>query len=179
MKNLIMSISLGAVTACASGPYPTASPYFTIPQGSHLILKQSLTIPPDTGRVYIQQGLVVSDSEKDQYYPHCWFVSWVVNEAAQQIKPDDFIITSSRKNESYAKTQQRFNLANASPVILSGIFFGATAIEYSTELTIHSNRQPNIRQLICSHWEDPADANHLSLTQINTVLGDIAEIRLK
>jgi len=39
-----------------------------------------------------------------------------------------------------------------------------------------SNTQSNITRFICSHWEDPYDAKHLTLNQINIALGGLAKI---
>ncbi len=53
----------GLISACASEPYPITSSYFEIPAGSHLILKQDLSLNPHTGRIYIQYGKIVSKKE--------------------------------------------------------------------------------------------------------------------
>lgn len=177
MKKLLLLIQIMLVSACISGPYPVSSPYYQIPAGSHLILKQALTIPPNTGRVYIQGGKVVSNEEKDQYYSHCWFISWKISDTPTLISPDDFLITSSQKDEYYVNRQKPLLFASAGIIIRSVMSVGATAIEYSTELTIHSDNQPDIRQFVCSHWEDPADAQHLTIAEINKTLGNIAELK--
>ncbi|MFV2058257.1 MAG: hypothetical protein ACC707_17465, partial [Thiohalomonadales bacterium] len=44
---------------------------------------------------------------------------------------------------------------------------------YSTELYLHSEKQPDVRVLTCSHWENPLDASHLSVNQIQNAVGKI------
>ncbi len=178
MKKLLLLISLSITSACAHGPYPVSSPYFTIPEGSHLILKQTLTIPADTGRVTIQYDKVITNNNKNLYYPHCWFLSWKLSTSPTLITKDDFVITSSEKNENFVSTQQTFSLASADIGSLSGMTSETMLLEYSTILTIHSEKQPDIRQLICSHWDEAPRGQHLTLSQINKALGKIAQLKL-
>ena len=176
-KAVIFIISI-LLAGCATGPYPVTSPYFRIPEGSRLLLKQSLTIPPNSARVYIQYGKVVTPKEKDQYYAHCWFLSSEVVNTAQIIKPDIFIVTKTQKFEDVVQRQGTYLLASlASRSILSSDG-GPTAVEYTTRLSIHSANQPNIIQFVCSYWEDPVDAKHLTVAEIQKVLGDMAELKV-
>ena len=162
-------------SACQQGPYPVDSPYFNIPTGSRVQLKQTLTIPPELGRVNLQYGKIVQ--RFDQYQAHCAFVSWNIQEQNQYIKPDSFIVTAVKYLEEYVSIPSRQLYARAGGFPVSDA--GATAIEYSTVLSIHSASQPDIREFICSHWEDPADAHHLTISQIRRALGDIADIELE
>lgn len=180
MRTMLLVLLVVSLAACSSGPYPITSPYYVIPAGSQLVVKQELTIEPNAGRVYIQNGKVVTPKEKNQYYPHCWFLSWVVTDAAQTIKPDTFFITATRKNEDIVQSTSTKYLAAATAI--SGVFGAGggrpTAIEYSTELTIHSEKQPDIRRLVCSYWENPEDARHLTVADMQKTLGEIAEIKI-
>ena len=166
------------LSACASGPYPVSSPYYQIPSGSQLVLKQQLIIPANTGSVYIQYGKAVSDRDKDQYYAHCWFTAWTISSKPGAIEPDIFIVNSTRQEEYYVSLQMPVILASIHPFIISGLLFNDTPIEYSTVLSIHSDKQPDIRRFTCSHWEDPSDATHLTVAQINQALGEVAELKL-
>ena len=178
MRNVLLIPILIALTACSSGPYPVTSPYYLIPAGSKVVLKQELTILPNAARVYIQYGRVVTPKEKNNYHAHCSFVSWKVLETAQVIKPDTFIVTNTQHREDIVMLKPARQVA---ALELSFGMFGATgpqSLIYSTELTIHSDTQPDIRRLICGHWENPYDAYHLTVAQMQQVLGNIAEIQL-
>jgi len=166
------------LTACSSGPYPVTSPYYQIPAGSKLVLNEELTIPPNNGRVYIQNGNVITPKEKNQYYPHCWFLSWKVPDTAQQIKPDTFYIVATRKSENVVRADTPLRLASA--LAVSGLLGNAsiTSIEFTTEMWLQSEKQPDIRRLICSHWENPEDGRHLTVAEMQKTLGNIAEIQI-
>ena len=178
MRNVIFIPLLLVLVACSSGPYPVTSPYYLIPAGSKLILKQELTILPNAGRVYIQYGRVVSPVEKNNYYAHCSFLSWKVLDTAQVIKPDTFIITKTQHLEDIVTRKQARQVATNT--LAFGMFGNSApqALVYSTELSIHSKTQPAIRRFICSYWENPGDAQHLTVAQIQQALGKIAEIQL-
>lgn len=178
LRLLVPMVLLFNLAACNTGPIPVSSPYFQIPAGTKIILKQKLTIPPNAGRVYIQYGKVVTPKEKDNYHAHCWFLSWNVLEHAQTIKPDTFTVLRSQQLEDvvmrqhslqFAANGPRFNMNDGGPM----------ALVYSTEMRIHSDSQTAIRRLVCSHWEDPLDARHLTVAQMQKALGHIAEIQLK
>lgn len=177
MFRILLICTTAIVTACAGRTYPVTSPYYQIPTGSHLILKQTLAILPNVGRVHIQYGKIINNGKIDQYYPHCWFVTWKISPAETIIHPDEFIVTSSKKYESYVYQNRPLMFARRGGPFDTGMSAGATAIEYFTELMIHSGKQPDIRQFICNHWEDPADARHLTVAEINKALGDVAELK--
>lgn len=177
MRLFLLTVIFLQFAACASGPWPISSPLYLIPGGSKLIVKQSLTIPAGKGRVYLQGGKQISEKEKDQYYAHCWFLSRKVLQTPQTIQPDTFIVTHSSKLEEEVQLKSRYQLASLS----SGIYAsnGATATEYITELDIHSDKQADIFRFACSHWEDPTDAQHLTVKDMKQVLGDMVIIELK
>ena len=135
-------------------------------------LHQDLTIPGNEGRVYIQNGTVTRPSAIDYYYPHCWFISWKIMDVHQVIKKDLFIIAEVIETTELVK----LNTDNISFASLS-INIGSSTVEYNTEMSLFSRLNPEIRKLICSHWEDPNDANHLSRNQIQKVLGGIASLQ--
>jgi hypothetical protein len=178
MRYVLIPCLLLTLSACSTGPFPVSSPYFQIPAGSTIVLKQELTIPPNAGRVYIQYGKVVTPKEKDSYHAHCWFLSWDVLDTAQVIKPDTFVVTKSQQLEDVVMRGTDTQLA------MNGAGFGMyegggpMALEYSTEMHIHSDKQPVIRRFVCSHWENPTDARHLTVAQMQATLGQIAEIHL-
>ena len=182
-KLLLFSLVL-LLTACATEPYPVSSPYYQIPPGSQVILKQALTIPPNQARSYIQYGKVIRAKDKEKYYPHCWFLSWKALDTAQTIKPDSFTVLKTQKFEEVIQIHSPFMLASLHGSIGTGFGIGMnqddggpTAVEYSTQLTIHSDAQPDIRQFVCSYWEDPVDGEHLTVAEIQKALGDIAQIQ--
>jgi len=178
MYRLLLVLIMMSLSACATGPVPVSSPYFRIPAGSKLVLKQELTIPPNAGRVYIQYGKVVTPKEKDDWHAHCWFLSWNVLDQAQIIKPDTFTITQSQQLEEVVQLETPKQFAAIRVGFGMHQDGGPMALVYSTEMRIHSDTQPEIRRFICSHWENPVRANHLTVADMQKTLGQIAEIQL-
>lgn len=178
MYKLIFIVTLAGLVGCAGGPYPVSSPYYLLPAGSRLVLKQTLTIPPNRARVFIQNGKVVSEQEKDQYYAHCWFLSHKVLKTAQKIEPGIFTVIKTRKLENDVRLTSPIKLASLRFIGQMGSDNGVTAIEYTTELNIHSDSQPDIFRFACTRWEDPLDAEHLTVKKIEQTLGDIAKLEL-
>lgn len=177
-KRILFGIPVFFLSACQTGPYPITSPHFDIPAGSHLVLKVPLTIPANMSRIYLQNGNVITPSQKDQYEPHCWFLSWKNMKTPQIIKPDTFIITTSRKVEDYVQRDfLRFARVQGGTDSSSGA--DLPMIEYSTQMSIQSEKQPDIRKFICNHWVQADDARHLTIMEIRTALGNVAELVLK
>jgi len=169
------------LTACTSSPSVAVKSIDMIPAGSQIIVNKKLKIEANNGRVYIQAGKIIEHNKKDQYKPHCWILSWKVLDVPQFIDTDTFSVTASRRLEELVLRTTPIKLAaNTSDkdlIILS--LASITAIEQKTILDIHSDKQPDIRQLTCSYWDDPVGASPLTLTQIQDALGDIILIRNK
>jgi len=180
MRIAIMGLISGILAGCSSGPYPVSSPYYTIPTGSKLVLQHKLTIPPNAARIYIQYGKVVSAKQKDDYHAHCWFESWRVLDTSQVIEPDTFTITRSIQTDDVVQRSETRRYAMLETAFKSSGAEGGgpMALVYSTEMHIHSDKQPDIRRFVCSHWEDPLDARHLTVADMQKALGNIATIKL-
>ncbi|MDH5446883.1 MAG: hypothetical protein OEY52_15145 [Gammaproteobacteria bacterium] len=179
MKLSITVILLLFLASCSSGSYPITSPHYNIPSGSKLVIKEDLVLLPNSGRVYIQYGRVVSTKEVDQYFPHCWLVSWKIYNHPIKIKMGSFNIVGSQKYEiSLQNMEYSIEYASASNFLLAGSPGGTTISEYTTTLKIDSSEQQNIREFSCSHWADPIDDDHLTVAQINRTLGKLAELMI-
>lgn len=192
MRTSFTTCLIVLLASCATGPYPVTSPFYQIPAGSAVELTQELNIPPNRARVYLQYGKVVTEKEKDRYQAHCWFLSWKLLETQQTIKPDIFTVVRSQKNEDLVRNLSKIklasNLADSDTSPSSGKLArrvidplggdAPIATEYTTQMYIHSDRQPDIRLLECSHWDDPHSGEHLTLEQMQTALGEFAKIRI-
>ncbi|MBI1422407.1 MAG: hypothetical protein GC149_03000 [Gammaproteobacteria bacterium] len=177
MRYLLLLMSFLMLAACAAGPFPVTSPYYQIPAGSKLVLKQKLVIPPNESRVYIQYGKVISAKEKDNFEVNCYFLSWDVLNTSQEIKPDTFVVIKSTQNDKYVKRQTRTQLAMRGMGVVADSD-SPYALEYSTEMVIHSDRQPRIRRFTCSVYEQPTDTRQLTVAEMQRALGKIVEIQL-
>ena len=81
MCRTVILVLLTILTGCQSQPISDTGPARDIFTGSRLTLHQRLVIDPNSARVYLQRGRVVSVNEVSRFYPNCWFeVHNVLNE---------------------------------------------------------------------------------------------------
>lgn len=179
MKRLLLIIGMAVVTACATRIYPVTSPYYMVPVGSTVTVNRTLTIEPDLARVRFQYGKLISEKEKNKYYANCSILVREVKETAQTIQPGNFTVVRSRKTEEYVKRDSR--LVYASMLYRTDLDedSGPMAAEYTTILDLQSQQQPQVMRLECTYWEDPYDAKHLTLAEMQKTLGDWVTITVK
>lgn len=151
------------------------SPYFTGFVGSTISLNRPLEIAPEKASVYMQWGKVMNFNALERYQPYCKFEIKTIKRQAQTVNADQFnIVRAIRDREMVGAIPQTvaslYNiLSDDSP----------TAAIYSTELFLYSERQPDVLRITCSHWEDPADATHLTVNQIQAAMGSILTLQTK
>jgi hypothetical protein len=169
------------ITGCATTDFIPGPPaYQTVKPGSILKLNQPLTIEPHSAGVRIQYGKVIPNKLLEQWYPNCRFEVLNPKDTPQVIQPDTFTI----KRVTYENY-----LVSAGPVMLASVGIGmsvgvggdsdgddATADVYSTYFYLESETQPEVSRLLCQFWEDPHDARHLMLDEIQQTLGNIITI---
>jgi len=148
--------------------------YGELSPGDFIYVNQALVIKENDARVSIQNGKVEDYARLDHFYPHCWFVSLKRNASSQVIQSDTFkIIEIQYRYDIVHKQNIGYRL---SALMLNG---GAPVVNYTTEIIIGSDRQKDITRLLCSHLEDPADAEHLTIAQIKQTLGSLVSFSLK
>lgn len=166
MKAIIIFSLISFINACT-----IVQSYSEIKPGDTLLIKKTLAIPANSARIIIQNGHIVTASQIQTYHPRCWFISRTIKSTPQVILTGQFLISHIRQ------TFEIVHRNSSGHILASLVTSDATAIEYFTEMSIHSDSQPNINRLICSHWEDPYDPEHLTLAEINNALGQYAVIR--
>ena len=165
-------IALYLLTACSTDPVRDQnSPLYTLPVGSTLELHQPLAIQPHRARTFIQYGKITDEKSIDKYYPYCEFEINTLNEEVQLIQPDTFEIY--RVNDSDHEANRYFLYASLSIVYSDD---GPLILGFATEFYLQSDRQPQVRKLICLHWDDPVQGKYLQLTDIRKALGNIISI---
>lgn len=122
----------------------------------------------------MQWGKVMEFRSLDRDQPWCKFEINTMQAQFRSVSPDTFKIIRLYRDEEYVEKTQ-FKVAS-----LDWQRFGhdATAVIYSTELYLQSERQPDVRVLTCSYWENLNDATHLTVNQIQTALGAILTLQL-
>lgn len=171
MKVAVVFFILISMQSCVILPS-----YSDIKTGHVLLVNKELSIPANKASVTIQYGKVMPVTQLELYYPRCWFISRHIKKHVQTIYPGEFKVTKVRETLDMVNRRYiGFPFASLSMAMESG----ASSVEYATEMDISSELQPDINRLICSHLEDPTDAEHLTSKQINDTLSGLAEIIMK
>ena len=161
------------MTACATPPAgPTFA--FTVPAGSTLVLQQPVEVPAYRGRAYIQGGKVIRFSKQDQYKPYCRLELRNVPETTFWVEPQTLEIYRVYR-EVEEVSVDRVRLASLTTMLVSD---GGGSSVMTTVFSLRSARQPNIQRLVCEHWEDATEAEHLTLDQVHKVLGEIGMLKV-
>lgn len=169
---------LSLLTGCASTQDPgPASPYFRYPEGTRLILNQTLEIQPGEASLRLQFGRIVPRNGVQEQEPHCIFEIDTVRDTVQRVEPDVFAVTRVERgvwmSALPAVGALRVGLGDSS---------GPTLIYYQTEFRLRSVRQPGVRSLLCQSNQNAAgiypNMRHLTLTEIRQALGTIFTLQL-
>ncbi|TDY00486.1 hypothetical protein [Thiohalophilus thiocyanatoxydans] len=168
----------GLIAACQAPSFSTDSPLTPVPAESRLILNEPLSIPPGKLSLWFQEGERMAQHELDRYYPHCKFETLEFQENEKIIQPDTFIIHKVVRWQDYALTSIRVASAGAVLDILADGGGGPAHVTPTTEMFLHSEQQANVYRLACSQWEDPYDANQVTIDPIRRALGNTFTLKL-
>ncbi len=157
-----------------------------LPVGSRLTLNRAIDIPEDRSSIYIFRGKVTPYSQVDVYYPHCQFRLHKLSPKARRVESDTFRITRIVEWEDYTSRQsiRVAELSASSARITGGVSVGIGAsdsggpplIKYATILSLQSDRQPEVRELVCLHWGDRGVIEPVTLQEMKSALGDLLSI---
>jgi len=157
------------------------SPYYRVPVGSKLILRQEVTIPPHLAGIYLQDGQIKPLSQVNQYYPHCKFEVWKLRDVPQAVKPDEFTIIKATQEITHSVSAGNIRLADVSigiGVHMSSDEDGASMETYVTRLNLRSSTQPDVFRLSCGQWAYPATGQHVTISEMRKALGDVFTLTL-
>jgi hypothetical protein len=171
------------LAACQTASYEgnENSPYYQVPAGSRLILRQAVEIPPYRVGIFLQGGQIKPLSQINQYYPHCKFEVWKIRDLPQPVKPDEFTITKVVQEITDSVSAGHVQLARVSigiGVHMGGGDDGASVETYATRLNLRSEKQPGVFRLSCGQWSYPAAGQHVSIREMRVVLGDVFTLQL-
>jgi len=161
---------------------------YRIPVGSTLTLNQTLTIPADYASIYLFRGKVVTYRNVDIYFPHCQFWLNKIGKQVRTIRPDTFVITKVNDWEDYyAQGPLRFADAGiytgmgigGSVVVGVGSGGGPSIIKYATIISLQSDTQSDVKEIVCSHWGDRGDIEAVTIKETRDALGGVFSLDLK
>lgn len=184
MKKIILLIFIISTTSCSilqiKNPQNVKE---LLPIGSILHLTKKIIIPKDRFFIYIANGNVIPLKKYNTvniYEPHCML--YLNKEASFQRKVlvDDFKVTKIIELERSFSKLDVMNMAKIdqekSSFVKTGFpgdDGGPSIVMYATILSLHSDKQPDVEQLVCGHWNDPFQIEPLTLEEMKSALGDL------
>lgn len=187
MKNILVLFVALLISSCSlSLDYKLTSVKELLPVGSTLRLTQTIEMPADRSFIYIAHGKVAplnNYKTVDIYSPYCTLHVYKESSHARQIMPDQFEITKidewetsfgrlDFKNNTYANNHS----GNFVKVTNNGNDGGPSILFYATILSLRSAKQPDVKELVCGHWNDPSEIEPLTLEEMKSALGDLLPI---
>lgn len=174
---LLVALLAACETAYKGGVPNERSPWFFVPVGSTLVLHRSIEIPSGQGAAYLQDGKLLPWYHVNQYAPYCALARQAPQEVAQRVSPDDFAVRgiSQRSLFTLAATQAG-GLRHAATRDRDGD--GMTYEVLATVMDIQSQRQPEVRALICASWCLPQGLTCLTVEDIRRALGAFFTLQL-
>lgn len=157
------------------------SPYFVPPVGTRFVLEEPIAVRGGQAALYIQAGKVLRYPDLDRYDPHCKFELRTVAEERRKVEPDTFVV---RKVERFSRSVERrldepVRVAARGGLLLGAESEGGPFVEVmTTRLHLHSERQPEVLRMECSHWDDFNFPEHLTLSQMRSTLKGLFRIEL-
>lgn len=187
-KNIIYTLVLLLVSACSLPPYKPTSIKELMPVRSTLNLTQVIEIPAERSYVYIQSGKVMplrNFNTVNIYYPYCTLHLQNPTTRNHTIMPDQFKVMKIVEWEDYPGASYRGRFMHASGKggfnALRGSSRddgGVPTVMYATIMSLSSARQPEVKSLVCGHWDAQNLVEPLSLKELKQALGDLIKIEM-
>lgn len=165
MQHLAVFLLTILLTACASGTgyqYPTGPT--ALPLITTVTLNEPFHIRADRANEYIQYGEIKPYDKIVEYYPHCFFELRSVSETARTVSPEIFIVTKISRD--------RF-MAGFRRIMVAGGGGDYNPVMSTTQISLHSDTQPEVFRLSCRQLDEPYLARHVSLQQMRETLGEL------
>lgn len=180
----------GLLAGCAPiSVSDVASSYFQLPANTTVIVRQTITIPPGTAHVTLQDGRIVDHLRR--YEPFCQFEVNDVLESEQEVRPGRFAAARIiRQQKLYGAERQPVllaanavtggeNDAGIGKVLLADVSDGPSFFLNEVRLLLQSVEQPNVRELRCAGgWAFPSSVAYPTLAEMSRVLGKLISIEI-
>lgn len=190
-RQLFATVAASSLLAgCAPiGVTDVSSSYYRLPAGTTVVVRQAITIPPGTAHVTLQNGRIVTIDHLRRYESFCEFEVNDVLETEQQVRPGQFAVTqTSRQQKQYGKAGERVLLAANTAVTdadgTAGKFMFLAARDDSywlneVRLRLKSAEQANVRELRCAGgWALISAVEFPTLVEMNHALGALINIEI-
>ena len=165
-----------------------ASPYYQLPANTAVVVPQTITIPPGTAHVTLQDGRIVTIDHLRRYEPFCELEVNDVVESEQQVRPGRFAAARIIRQQLLGAKRQPVLLAantmtgsandgEIAAILLAGL--DDTLRLNEVHLRLHSAEQANVRELRCAGgWAFPSTVAYPTLAEMNRALGALISIEI-
>ncbi|MGD8796658.1 MAG: hypothetical protein PVH51_07380 [Thiohalophilus sp.] len=169
---------LPLVNACQAPPFSPDSPLSPVPVNSTLVLQESLSIPAGKVSLWFQDGRQRLSRDVDRYEPNCKFETLKMQDSEKTVNPDSFRIYKVVRWDDYAMQPIKLAASGTSMRVLMADGGSVTHLNVTTEMFLRSENQPDVYRLVCSQWEDAADAEHVTINQMRRALGNTFSLKI-
>ncbi|MET0009212.1 MAG: hypothetical protein ABW124_02675 [Candidatus Thiodiazotropha sp. 6PLUC9] len=175
MRWLLIALCLSGCSTAYQTVADFDNPYYRIPVGSTIVLKQALLVAPNRTRLFLQQGEPMLLEGFDRYKPNCNFeVKSLLNEP-QTIHPETFTVT--KVEELMVEVVQKQRQYGFVTVALDDS--GTPMVSRGYHFWLESSQHPEVMRLTCrSAFDDMWAAQPPTISEIRQALDEIAELRL-
>jgi hypothetical protein len=172
---LIFFISLGLfLNACSSLLIEDEHAYIGLNEDAWIALNEPLTVTVEEIRIFIQRGQVIHNSELDLYAVDCELEMQTLSDKERLIQPDRFDIKKISQESSPIVMASPYQIAS-----LQQIASSPADIKRSWIFYLHSEKQPEVRALICRGVQNPEESARLpELEEMQAALGDLITLYL-
>jgi hypothetical protein len=175
---LLLFVFAAAVSGCYTAAHYAGdenSPYYVAPAGSHVVLNQALTVPPEEAGVFLQNGEAKPRGQVSFYDPYCRLELKTVRGAARTVAPDDMIVRKSVQQTlrtfAGAPGQQYAAASDRDDPNL-------TIQTYANQMLLDSQKQPEVDRLTCAMVAWRGEGRYPTIAEIRRTLGNIASLQL-
>lgn len=165
MRNFSLFIISLMISACQySTSHPLRMGSVPIPDLLTVELEKAIEIRPDRANEYIQYGEIKPYNKIVEYYPHCFFELRSVSESKRTVLPETFRVTGISRD--------RF-MAGFRKIMVASGGGDYNPVMSTTQISLHSDTQPDVFRLSCQQLDEPYLARHVSLQQMRETLGGL------
>ncbi len=179
MQRFLLLLVAALLTAC-HGYYQRHiygnenSPYFYVPVDSMLVVTTPITIPAKTEHVFFQDNKLMPIRDVNRYLPYCEIQVSAARSSTQTIEPDEFVIFKVYQLNKFQLARGNF--------IYAGMRDDSGGEDFevvATVMELYSERQPQVRRLLCAAWGLPQSMSFVTVRMIREQLAGYFDLHLQ
>lgn len=175
MRWILIALSLSACSSNFQTAVDTSSPYYRLPVGSKVVLKQDLVVAPGRTRLFLQQGQTMMLGDFDRYLANCNFEISALSEEPQTIQSQHFSV--SKVDELMVEVVERDSQQRFLKVAMDDS--GTPMVTRGYHFWLRSAQQADVIRLSCrGAFAEMWAAQPPTLEEIRQAVGDLIELQL-